>query len=70
VGSANMDRRSVDLNFENNMLILDAGVAAALTQRQLSYINGSIPMTEKTLRRWSPLRRLWNNISAILSPVL
>jgi len=70
IGSANMDRRSVDLNFENNMLILDAGVAAALTQRQLSYINGSIPMTEKTLRRWSPLRRLWNNISAILSPVL
>ena len=70
VGSANMDRRSFDLNYENNMLICDHGVAELVQKRQRAYITASVPVTESSLSRWSPLRRLWNNLCAIISPVL
>ncbi len=38
IGSANMDRRSFDLNYENNILFHDAALTAAMRRRQDSYI--------------------------------
>jgi cardiolipin synthase len=70
VGSANLDQRSFDLNYENNVLICDHGVADMLRKRQRAYITASVPVTETMLNRWSPARRLWNNLCAIISPVL
>ena len=70
VGSANMDRRSFDLNYENNLLIYDAVTTAAVLQRQLAYARSSIPITTRLTGSWSMVRRLWNNLCAILSPVL
>ena len=70
VGSANLDRRSFDLNYENNMLIYDVGIAAAVRQRQRFYARSSVKVNEERIRSWSALRRLWNNLCAILSPVL
>ena len=35
VGSANMDRRSLQLNFENNLVIDDAAISATIRERQL-----------------------------------
>jgi cardiolipin synthase len=34
IGSANMDRRSFNLNYENNILLRDEAVTARMRQRQ------------------------------------
>ena len=38
IGSANMDRRSFDLNYENNILICDEAVTRAMRARQMLYL--------------------------------
>ena len=38
IGSANIDRRSFELNFENNILFVDAGLTAQVRERQATYI--------------------------------
>jgi cardiolipin synthase len=70
IGSANMDRRSFDLNYENNMLICDAGVAAALLARQQEFLAKSRPVEKQEVEAWPWRRRLANNALAIVSPLL
>ncbi len=70
IGSANMDRRSFDLNYENNILLCDEGVTAAMRQRQGEYLLDCLEVTAEELARWSRARRLWNNALAIVGPVL
>ena len=40
IGSANMDRRSFDLNYENNILIYDAAMTAAMRDGKSSTSRG------------------------------
>jgi cardiolipin synthase len=70
IGSANMDRRSFELNYENNILFYDPVLTAAMRQRQDSYIASSKPITEKMVEAWPWYRHLWNNTIAMLGPVL
>lgn len=70
IGSANMDRRSFELNFENNMLIADASLTAALRQRQQRYIEASVLVQAAEVQAWGGARRMWNNTIAMLGPVL
>jgi len=70
IGSANMDRRSFDLDYENNILFYDRSLTADMRQRQQDYITGSRPITRKTVEGWTWGRRLWNNAIAIFGPVL
>ena len=70
IGSANMDRRSFDLNYENNILIYDAAMTAATHERQRQYLANSRPVTREIVRAWSMPRRLWNNTLAMLGPIL
>jgi cardiolipin synthase len=70
IGSANMDRRSFDLNYENNILLFDAALTADLRERQQQYITKSILVTRETVASWSVPRRLWNNTLAVLGPIL
>ena len=70
IGSANLDRRSFDLNYENNMLISDTGIVADMIERQQQYISQSKLLTIDAVASWSLLRRLWNNSVAVISPVL
>ncbi|HEX3349622.1 MAG TPA: cardiolipin synthase [Acetobacteraceae bacterium] len=70
IGSANMDRRSFELNYENNILFCDRALTAAMRQRQQDYIAQSSPVTEEAVARWPIHRRLWNNAVATLGPVL
>ena len=70
IGSANMDRRSFELNYENNILFVDAQLTADLRQRQQEYLASSNPVTMDQVARWSMRRRLWNNTIAMLGPVL
>ena len=70
IGSANIDRRSFELNFENNILFVDAALTAAMRARQASYIAASTPVDAADVAGWSRRRRIWNNAVAMLGPVL
>ena len=70
IGSANMDRRSFDLNYENNILFYDAELTCDLRQRQHDYIAKSKEVTAACVAKWPVRRRLWNNTIAMLGPVL
>lgn len=70
IGSANMDRRSFDLNYENNILFYDPALTAEVRRRQDAYLAQSHPVTTDDVARWSVFRRLWNNVIAMLGPVL
>ena len=70
IGSANMDRRSFDLNYENNILICDPTLTAAMRRRQDAYLAQSHPVTVEMVAQWPMTRRLWNNTIAMLGPVL
>jgi cardiolipin synthase len=70
IGSANMDRRSFDLNYENNILVCDADLTADIRRRQQSYIERSTEVTRDDVAAWSMSRRLWNNTLATLGPIL
>ena len=70
IGSANMDRRSFELNYENNILFYDPALTATVRQRQESYIAVSDPVRTEMVQGWVWQRRLWNNTIAMLGPVL
>jgi cardiolipin synthase len=70
IGSANMDRRSFELNYENNILLYDPELTADMRRRQQTYIESSRPVIETDVAAWSWRRRLWNNTVAVLGPVL
>ena len=70
IGSANMDRRSFDLNYENNILLYDASLTAAMRARQESYIASSRTVKIADVEAWPVARRLWNNAVGMLSPLL
>jgi cardiolipin synthase len=65
-----MDRRSFDLNYENNILFCDRELTADVRRRQEGYIVGSHPVTAQMVAAWPRRRRLWNNTVAMLGPVL
>ena len=70
VGSANMDRRSFDLNYENNLLLWDEATTAAVRARQDAFIARSSEVRRADVEAWSMPRRLWNNAAAVVGPVL
>ena len=70
IGSANMDRRSFDLNYENNILFCDVGLTAAVRQRQQHYISRARAVDPDQVAAWPTTRRLWNNTIAMLGPLL
>ena len=69
IGSANMDRRSLDLNYENNILVHDAELTAEVRARQTDYVEQSSRITREVVDAWPLSRRLWNNAIATLGPL-
>jgi cardiolipin synthase len=70
IGSANMDRRSFDLNYENNILLIDRQLTASMYGRQQQYLARSAEISPNDVAGWSTPRRLWNNAVAMFGPVL
>ena len=70
VGSANLDRRSFELNYEVNMALFDEALIARIDARQASYVDRARELTLDEVRNWSVLRRLRNNLLALASPLL
>jgi cardiolipin synthase len=65
-----MDRRSFDLNYENNILFCDSELTASVRERQQHYISKSNAVTRETVAGWSRSTRLWNNTLAVFGPIL
>lgn len=70
IGSTNMDRRSFELNYENNILLCDPDVTARMYERQQDYLADSRLVTAEEVAGWGWQKRLWNNALAIFGPVL
>lgn len=70
IGSANMDRRSFELNYENNILLCDEAVTASMRGRQQEYLGDCREVTADEVAQWRWSARLWNNALAIVGPVL
>ena len=70
ITTANLDRRSFELNFEVSVLVFDSDFASQLRFLQTSYLNDS---KRVELRAWHERgwrHRLWQNTAGILSPLL
>jgi cardiolipin synthase len=65
-----MDRRSFDLNYENNILFHDAQLTTTMRERQFAYLAQSTRVSLEDVRAWPLQRRLWNNTLAMLGPIL
>jgi cardiolipin synthase len=70
IGSTNIDMRSFGLNYENNMLLQDAPLTAAIMQRQREYCSLAKAVTQTQVQGWSRPKRIWNNVWAAVSPLL
>jgi cardiolipin synthase len=70
VGSANLDRRSFELNFENNILFENEDLAAAVRARQDEYIAQSDPIPADQIAGFGIASRVWQNALAMLGPLL
>ena len=70
IGSTNLDLRSFDLNYENNIVFSDTALTADIMKRQYQYIADSVEVTREEVENWSLAYRIWNNIIATMGPVL
>jgi cardiolipin synthase len=70
IGSANLDRRSFDLNYENNILLEDIALTAEIRNRQDAYLAESREVSLAEVMAWSRFRRAWYNAVAMMGPVL
>ncbi len=70
IGSSNLDLRSFDLNYENNILLQDEIITQAISERQQEYIEQSDQVLLPTVLAWRYYRRVWHNVIATIGPVL
>ncbi len=70
IGSTNLDLRSFDLNYENDILLRDDELTQSIYDRQHEYIAQSDAVSIEDVRKWSFLRRIWNNVVATVGPIL
>lgn len=70
IGSANMDRRSLELNFENNILLHDRAVSEAIRSRQDTYLAAAKAVTRAKSGGRATFRRAVENLATIFNPIL
>ncbi len=70
IGSANLDRRSFELNFENNVVFYNPQLTAEVRTRQLGYIDSCRQVTQEIVDNWSLASRFINNSLGVLAPIL
>ncbi len=70
VSTANLDRRSFELNFEVSMVVYDSDFASELRLLQKSYLDRSRPVEPLQWRRRGWPKKLVQNAAGLLSPLL
>ena len=70
-GSANVDFRSFEHNFESNIFIYDSDVTLRMKRVFLDYQEQSVPLEQlKDLEHRSFFSRLWESFVRLFSPLL
>ncbi len=70
IGSTNLDLRSFDLNYENNIIFSDKDLSADIMQRQQQYIADSENVSLAQVKDWPIWYRVWNHVVATMGPIL
>ena len=70
IGSSNLDLRSFDLNYENNILLQDSAITADIMTRQTHYLSQSDEVRLSHVLNWPYHNRIWNNVIATIGPIL
>jgi cardiolipin synthase len=70
VTTANLDRRSFELNFEVSLVVYDTDFASELRLLQKSYIDGSTAVSEPAWKRRGWPTKLLQNGAGMLAPLL
>lgn len=70
IGSSNIDIRSFNLNYENNILLSDKNTTEDILQRQYDYIKSATQVNLTMVDEWSFPKRIWNNVVATVGPIL
>jgi cardiolipin synthase len=70
VGSANLDNRSLHLNFEVGCMLQDVGQVAQLEAAYLKDLEDAVPLDQATLARRSLASRALENACRLLTPTL
>jgi cardiolipin synthase len=69
VGSANMDRRSLDLNFENNVLLASDELSAAIGEHQKRWLADAPEVNHRDVAARSLPRQFIDNLLTMASPL-
>ena len=67
IGSSNMDRRSLDLNFENNILFESADLAAQLRDRQHEWLEDCVEIDRRGAIGRPIIRRFIDNLLTMIA---
>jgi cardiolipin synthase len=70
MGSANMDRRSFELNFENNLILVSREVTGLVRARQCAWYERSTVLSPNHGQSWPLAVRAINNLFATMGPLL
>ncbi|PNK59583.1 cardiolipin synthase [Psychrobacter sp. FDAARGOS_221] len=70
IGSTNLDLRSFDLNYENNMIFYDTTLTEKIRRRQQQYIDDSDEVSLHQVEAWPFYYRIWTNVVATMGPLL
>lgn len=70
VSSANLDRRSFELNFEVTLVVYDSDFSSGLRFLQTSYLNDSVRIDAHRWRKRGAHRRLAENAAGLFGPLL
>jgi len=70
IGSTNLDFRSFDLNFENDVLVRDAAFTDSIRRRQLEYSATAVPVTQAEVDAWPVWKRIWYNAFTTIGPLI
>jgi len=70
IGSSNFDIRSFALNFEINLLFYGPRVAEQLRAQQKRYIEQSFQLTAQRWRQRPAIKKLFQNVAKLVSPLL
>jgi len=70
IGSTNLDFRSFDLNFENDVLLRDRDLTQKIRDRQMEYLAASTLVDPAEVRAWSVWKRIRLNAFTTIGPVI
>lgn len=70
MGATNLDFRSFDLNFENDILLKDPRLADEIRGRQMEYYANSTIVDPAEVMAWPLWKRIWHNSFVSIIPLI